>query len=327
MGLNTVSTYVFWNLYEPKPGVYDFRGNLDAAALIRTAQEEGLYVILRPGPWVCAEWDLGGLPSWLFADPNMALRSGDETFLGPTRRWLQRLGREVAPLESTRGGPIIAVHGENEYRSFGNDKDYMKSILAALRSAGLGEALLYTADGGNELQAGTLPEIHAVVNFGPGEAKEEFAKLRKFRPGSPLLCGESFTDELRSERQGSNGAVTLVGQKLSGWQAFPLPMDDLTKIRFSKKNGDGTQGPGFCRGQFVLREVGDTFLDTRGWGKGAAWINGHALGRFWNLGPQQTLYGPASWLLKRDQRCRCLCLYRGPAKESAHSRIASAGVG
>src|SRR5580700_11050360 len=139
-------------------------GNLDAAALIRTAQEEGLYVILRPGPWVCAEWDLGGVPSCLFADPNMTLRSGDETFLGPTRRWLQRLGREVAPLESTRGGPIIAVHGENEYRSFGNDKDYMKSILAALRSGGLGEALLYTADGGNELQAGTLPEIHAMVN-------------------------------------------------------------------------------------------------------------------------------------------------------------------
>jgi beta-galactosidase len=140
--------------------------------------------------YVCAEWDLGGLTSWLFADPNMVLRSGDETFLGPTRRWLQRLGREVAPLRSTRGGPIIAVQVENEYGSFGNDKDYMKSILAALRSAGLGEALLYTADGGNELQAGTLPEIHAVVNFGPGEAKEEFAKLQKFRPGSPLLCGE-----------------------------------------------------------------------------------------------------------------------------------------
>ena len=190
MGLNTVSTYVFWNLHEPKPGVYDFRGNLDAAAFIRTAQEQCLYVILRPGPYVCAEWDLGGLPSCLFADPNMVLRSGDETFLGPTRRWLQRLGREVAPLQSTRGGPIIAVQVENEYGSFGNDKDYMKSILAALRSAGLGEALLDTAEGGNELQAGTLPEIHAVVNFGPGEAKEEFAKLQKFRPGSPLLCGE-----------------------------------------------------------------------------------------------------------------------------------------
>jgi Glycosyl hydrolases family 35 len=120
---------------------------------IRTAQEQGLYVILRPGPYVCAEWDLRGLPSWLFADPNMVLRSGDETFLGPTRRWLQRLGREVAPLQSTRGGPIIAVQVENEYGSFGNDKDYMKCILAALRSAGLGEALLYIAEGGNELQA------------------------------------------------------------------------------------------------------------------------------------------------------------------------------
>ena len=106
LGLNTVSTYVFWNLHEPKPGVYDFRGNLDAALFIRTAQEEGLFVILRPGPYVCAEWDLGGLPSWLFADPNMVLRSGDETFLGPTRRWLQRLGREGAPLHVDQGACV-----------------------------------------------------------------------------------------------------------------------------------------------------------------------------------------------------------------------------
>jgi beta-galactosidase len=86
----------------------------EISAFIRTSQEEGLYVILRPGPYVCAEWDLGGLPSWRFADPNMVLRSGDETFLGPTRRWLQRLGREVAPLQSTRGGPTIAVQVENQ---------------------------------------------------------------------------------------------------------------------------------------------------------------------------------------------------------------------
>src|ERR1035437_8394433 len=110
----------------------------------------------------------------------MVLRSADEKFLAPAERWLQRLGRELAPLQITHGGPILAVQVENEYGSFGgsskNDKEYAKRILQALRNAGLGEVLLYTADGGDELGAGTLPDVHAVVNFGPGEAKEEFAK-------------------------------------------------------------------------------------------------------------------------------------------------------
>ena len=118
------------------------------------------------------------------------LRSADEKFLGPAERWLNRLGRELAPLQLTRGGPIIAVQVENEYGSFGNDKNYMNRVLAALKNAGLGEVLLYTADGGDELPAGTLPGIHAVVNFGPGEAKAEFAKLQKFRPGQPMMSGE-----------------------------------------------------------------------------------------------------------------------------------------
>jgi beta-galactosidase len=190
MGLNAISTYVFWNVHEPKPGIYDFSGQYDVAAFVRIAQEEGLYVILRPGPYACAEWDLGGLPAWLLADPNIILRSGDEKFLGPAERWLERLGKELAPLQVTHGGPIIAVQVENEYGSFGNDHEYMKRILATLRNAGLGEVLLYTADGGNELPAGTLPDIHAVVNFGPGDAKEEFAKLQKLRPGRPMMSGE-----------------------------------------------------------------------------------------------------------------------------------------
>ncbi len=509
MGLNTISTYVFWNLHEPKPGVYDFTGSLDVAEFVRIAQEEGLYVILRPGPYACAEWDLGGLPAWLLADPNIVLRSADEKFLAPAERWLQRLGRELAPLQITHGGPIIAVQVENEYGSFGNDHAYMKRILAALLNAGLGEVLLYTADGGDELPAGTLPDIHAVVNFGPGEAKAEFAKLQKFRPGRPMMSGEywdgwfdhwgekhqttdaaqqaqeldwilsqgysinlymfqggtsfgfmnganwdhknyepdvtsydydspvsesgaltkkyfafrdviakhcpgvaipdppvplpvievpefeltqsaplwtnlpapisverprsmetfgqsygyilyrtkikdaisgelrihelrsyarifvngkpvgtldrrekqdrlrieasadstldilvegtgriNFTTELRNERQGINASVTLGGKEVSAWQVFLLPMDDLAMLQFHESLKNIADEPAFYRGHFDLREAGDTFLDTRGWGKGAVWINGHALGRFWNLGPQQTLYVPAPWLRK-----------------------------
>ena len=190
MGLNTISTYVFWNLHEPKPGVYDFSGQLDVAEFIREAQEEGLHVILRPGPYVCAEWDLGGLPSWLLADPQIVLRSDDPKFMQPVERWLKRLGQELAPLQATRGGPIFAVQVENEYGSFDNDKHYLKHIYDLIVAAGFGESLLYTADGPEQLPNGTLPGVPAVVNFGPGETKEAFAALAKFRPGQPLMAGE-----------------------------------------------------------------------------------------------------------------------------------------
>ncbi|MBZ5686831.1 MAG: beta-galactosidase [Acidobacteriia bacterium] len=509
MGLNTISTYVFWNAHEPKPGVYNFTGLLDVGAFIRMAQEEGLYVILRPGPYSCAEWDLGGFPAWLFADPNIVLRSTDEKFMGPAERWLKRLGQELAPLQLARGGPILAVQVENEYGSFGSDKAYMTRIYDALQNAGFTDSLLFTADGGDELAAGTLPDVHAAVNFGPGEAKKEIPKLQKFRPGRPVLNAEywdgwfdhwgerhhttdanqqaqeidwmlsqgysvnlymfhggtsfgfmsganwdnknyepdvtsydydspvsesgaltkkfyafrevvakhrpgvafpdppaplpvieipaftldrmapvwnfdfskastvdqprnmetfgqsygyilyrttlktaaegdlvlpalrsyarvylnwklvgvadrrkkqdriklqanandeidilvegtgriNFSGELRNERQGINGPVTLAGHELTGWQVYPLPMDDLSNLDFSgMEPSKETVGPAFYQGHFNLQDVGDTFLDTRGWGKGAVWINGHPVGRFWNVGPQQTLYVPAPWL-------------------------------
>jgi beta-galactosidase len=106
----------------------------------------------------------------------------------------------------------------------------------------------------------------------------------------------NFTVELRNERQGISGSVTLAGQELTGWQVFPLPMEELSKLQFSKADSNSANGPAFYRGQFELRETGDTFLDMHGWGKGVVWVNGHALGRFWNIGPQQTLYLPAPWL-------------------------------
>jgi beta-galactosidase len=190
MGLNTISTYVFWNLHEPEPGVYDFRGQHDVAAFVRLAQTEGLYVILRPGPYVCAEWELGGYPAWLLADPLVTLRSLDPRFTGPAGRWLDRLGRELAPLLSTRGGPIIAVQVENEYGSFDHDTAYLRWQVDALRHAGLGDVLLYTADGPDRLAAGTLPDLPAAVNFGPGHAERAFAALEAFRPRGARLSGE-----------------------------------------------------------------------------------------------------------------------------------------
>jgi beta-galactosidase len=108
----------------------------------------------------------------------------------------------------------------------------------------------------------------------------------------------NFTTELRNERQGINGPVTLGGREVTGWQVYPLPMDDLSKLSFSDTAPGRRNGPAFYRGPFEVADKGDSFLDTRGWGKGVVWVNGHALGRFWNVGPQQTLYLPAPWLRK-----------------------------
>ena len=505
MGLNAITTYVFWNLHEPKPGVYDFSGQLDLAAFIRAAEEEGLYVILRPGPYVCAEWDLGGLPAWLLADPKMVLRSNQPDFMEAAGRWLKRLGQELAPLEITRGGPIIAVQVENEYGSFDTDKQYMQHIRDLLVAAGLGETLMYTADGPEELSNGTLPDLPAAVNFGPGEARHAFEVLAKFRPDQPLLAGEywdgwfdswgldhhftnaalqereldwmlsqgysvnlymfhggttfgfmnganydrsyvpqttsydydapldesgrptpkyyafreiiashlparnlpvvpgsapttavppmeftegsslwenlgtpveadlprpmeelgqsygyilyrtriagpvhgelqidalhdyaeifvngksvgsldrrldqngltihsntkeatldilventgriNFGKLLRDERKGVTHKVILAGQELRKWQIYSLPMGDIGNLRF--KRNDSLSGPAFYRAHFAVSQPYDTFLDMRGFGKGVAWVNGHMLGRFWNVGPQQTLYVPRPWL-------------------------------
>jgi len=190
MGLNTVTAYVFWNEHELRPGVFDFSGQRDVAEFIREAQSEGLYVILRPGPYVCAEWEWGGYPAWLLKNHDIVVRSSDPKFMEPTRRWLLRLGKELAPLQVGNGGPIIAVQVENEYGSFGSDHAYMEQIHHDLLDAGFNNALLYTADGPDLIPNGSLPELPAVINFSPGNAKQAFATLHKLRPDGPFMAGE-----------------------------------------------------------------------------------------------------------------------------------------
>ena len=190
MGLNSITTYVFWNAHEPRPGVYDFSGNLDIAEFIREAQQEGLYVILRPGPYACAEWEFGGFPSWLLKDPTMVVRSTNPQFLAAARAWLLRLGKEVAPLQIGDGGPIILVQVENEYGSYGDDHAYMEAIHHDLVDAGFTKAQLYTADGAEEVPRGSLPELPAAINFGPREAQKSFDTLKKLRPDGPFFNSE-----------------------------------------------------------------------------------------------------------------------------------------
>jgi len=190
MGLNSITTYVFWNEHELSPGEYDFTGQRDVAEFIREAQEEGLHVILRPGPYSCAEWDFGGYPAWLLKDHGIVVRSSDPKFMVPARRWLMRLGQELAPLQIGNGGPIIAVQVENEYGSFGKDHEYMKAIHQMIVDAGFTKAQLYTADGADQIPNGALPDLPAVANFGTGDAKRSFALLKKLRPEGPFMSGE-----------------------------------------------------------------------------------------------------------------------------------------
>ena len=192
MGLNTITTYVFWNLHEPRPGVYDFSGQNDVAEYIREAQQEGLNVILRPGPYVCAEWDLGGFPSWLLKDRSLSLRSTDPRYIAAMNAWFTRLARELSPLLLHNGGPIIAIQVENEYGSFGNDHAYMEAVKSALLKSGLAApgTLLYTADGVENVPKGALPELPAVINFGTGDARGNFDALKQLRADGPFMSGE-----------------------------------------------------------------------------------------------------------------------------------------
>ena len=190
MGLNTLCMYSFWNMHEPRPGRYDFTGNLDLAAFIRTAQEEGLWVLVRPGPYCCAEWEFGGFPSWLYETPDIRVRTTDPRFLAAASGYFRALLAHVAPLQVTRGGPVLMLQVENEYGSFGKDKEYLGAIRRMIVDSGI-EVPLYTSDGSEPVQlaGGTLPDVHSVVNFG-GAPEREFANFASFRKNVPLMCGE-----------------------------------------------------------------------------------------------------------------------------------------
>ena len=510
MGLNTITSYVFWNAIEARRGVFDFSGRNDVAAFLRMAKQEGLNVILRPGPYVCAEWDAGGLPAWLFDQPMVQVRTSDPRFLAATADYFQHLGKQVAPLMSEHGGPVVAVQIENEYGAYGTDRPYLRQIQGALTEAGMGSGLMFTSDGPQFLAHDALDGVLAVVNFGPGHAQSAFKTLATLRPDQPLMAGEywagwydkvgephahtdgqqqasdlrwmlqhgysfnlymfeggtnfGFTnganitdpgetpvhyvplptsydydaalDEagrptakfwqfrqaiaaatgttpadmpaaiptmavpsfmlgesaslwdnlpapthvdrplpmehfgqdqgyilyrtrlhgpasgalnlgevrdyavvyidgrrqgmldrrlhqhqltltlpagehrldllvenagrvnygpgLADGRSGLLGPVTWHDQALHGWDVYPLPMKSAAQIH--GWTHDVIEGPAFHRGTFALRKPADTFWSMAGFDHGFVWVNGQNLGRFWRIGPQQTLYQPAPWL-------------------------------
>ena len=135
MGLNTISVYVFWNFHESQPGEFDFSGQADVAEFVRLAQEEDLYVILRPGPYACAEWDFGGYPSWLLKEKDIVYRSKDARFLEYCERYIKALGEQLAPLTINNGGNILMVQVENEYGSYAADKEYLAALRDMIKDA------------------------------------------------------------------------------------------------------------------------------------------------------------------------------------------------
>ncbi len=508
MGLNTVCAYLFWNLHEPTPGHFDFSGDIDIAEFCRLAQAEGLHVILRPGPYSCAEWDFGGLPWWLLKVPDIKVRTEDPRYLAACKDYLLAVGRQLAPLQTTRGGPILMVQVENEYGSFGSDKAYLGIIRDDLKAAGF-DVPLFTCDGPKEMPNDTRNDLFCVVNIGSGLQKG-LQTLRSIRPSGPLMIGEYYpgwfdswgekhhtgsttnivhdlaymldhnvsfsiymvhggttfgfdaganyfppfwpestsydydapvseagwatpkfyairdlfsrhlnpgetlpevppanpvidiapfelpecaplllnlpkpkrvthpkpmelfdqahgailyrtrlpageAGRLRMTDLNDYAMVLLDGEKiglldrrrnentllmperimpatldilvdsfghvtyghgmgdrkgitkkveletpggtneLTGWRVFNLPMDgeEMARLNFRQAASDR---PAFYRGHFSLDRTGDTFLDMSAWSKGMVWINGHNLGRYWEIGPQQTLYCPAPWL-------------------------------
>jgi beta-galactosidase len=510
MGCNTIAAYIFWNYLETSPGIFDFASeNRNVAEFIRICKEEKMWVLLRPGPYVCAEWDFGGLPSYLLKIPDIKLRCMDTRYISAISRYVNRLSKEIAPLQCTNGGPILMVQIENEYGSYGNDKKYLLALKKMWIQNGI-NVPFYTSDGPTPymLEAGNIDSTAIGLDSGTGDS--DFAEATKRNPNVPSFSSETYpgwlthwkekwaktdtadilkelryllehrksfnlyvvhggtnfgftaganaftptqyqpdvtsydydapineqgqptekyfalrnlisqyvsykipdipnpvpaveipsinlstfttiwknlphpiaspqpkpmedfdqksgfilyktklighksgklaitephdyamvllngklidtvyrdggkwtvelpkTDEKEPvleilveamghinfaqfmiDRKGITDRVTLNGMTLMDWQIFPLPMSEKfiasLKATYPEGNHDGI----FFKGSFQLDEIGDTYIDMSNYQKGVVWVNGHNLGRYWNVGPQYHLYCPANFLKK-----------------------------
>ncbi|KAM6151896.1 beta-galactosidase-1-like protein [Erethizon dorsatum] len=194
-GLNAVQLYVPWNYHEPQPGVYNFNGSRDLLAFLNEAAIANLLVILRPGPYICAEWEMGGLPSWLLRKPKIHLRTSDPDFLAAVDSWFNVLLPKIYPFLYHNGGNIISIQVENEYGSYkACDFSYMRHLAGLFRALLGDEILLFTTDGPEGLKCGSLPGLYATVDFGPADNMTKiFSLLRKYEPHGPLVNSEYYT--------------------------------------------------------------------------------------------------------------------------------------
>ena len=194
LGMNTLCIYVFWNYHEPREGQFDFSGNGDVAEFCRLAQKNGMYVIVRPGPYVCAEWEMGGLPWWLLKKKDIRLREQDPYFMERVKIFEQKVGEQLAPLTIQKGGPIIMVQVENEYGSYGEDKPYISEIRDCLRGIYGDKTVLFQCDWSSNFEKNGLDDLVWTMNFGTGaNIDHEFARLKELRPEAPLMCSEFWS--------------------------------------------------------------------------------------------------------------------------------------
>jgi len=513
LGMNTICLYVFWNYHEPEEGKYDFSGQKDIAAFCKLAQKHDMYVIVRPGPYVCAEWEMGGLPWWLLKKKDIKLREQDPYYMERTKLFMNEVGKQLADLQISKGGNIIMVQVENEYGAFGTDKPYIAEIRDIVKSAGFTDIPLFQCDWNSNFENNALDDLLWTINFGTGaNIDDQFRRLLELRPNTPLMCSEfwsgwfdhwgakhetrsaedlvngmkemldrnisfslymthggtsfghwgganfpnysptctsydydapigesgnitpkyhevrnllknylpegqtlaeipdsiptiaipafelteiaplfdslpeakesetvksmEFFDQgwgsvlYRTKLAASNEEQTLIiteahdwtqvfldGKKiatlsrlkgegtvklppvkegaqldilveamgrmnfgkgiydwkgitekvelesksgtkeLKGWQVYNIPVDyEFAKNKQYKKEPNTAKHPAYYRGTFTLDKVGDTFFNMTNWSKGMVWVNGYAIGRFWEIGPQQTLYMPGCWL-------------------------------
>ena len=192
MGLNCVETYCAWNMHEKKIGEFDFSGILDIRSFIKAASQEGLMVIVRPGPYICAEWEFGGLPWWLQTMDDMEIRCSNPIYMEHFETYLSHLFDEIRDLLFTNGGPIIMLQCENEYGYYGDDKEYLSSLYNIYRKHGI-DVPLFTSDGTSEnnLLDGAIDGCLATLNFG-SRVEENFKAHDKLFPNSPKMCMEMW---------------------------------------------------------------------------------------------------------------------------------------
>lgn len=261
LGMNTLCLYVFWNIHEQREGQFDFTGQNDVAAFCRLAQKNGMYVIVRPGPYVCAEWEMGGLPWWLLKKKDIRLREQDPYFMERVDIFEQKVAEQLAPLTIQRGGPVIMVQVENEYGSYGEDKAYVAQIRDVLRKywgpAGQGgqargEAaapLMFQCDWSSNFTKNGLNDLVWTMNFGTGaNIDDQFRRLGELRPDAPKMCSEFWSGWFdkwgaRHETRPAKDMVAGIDEMLSKGISFSLYM---THGGTSFGHWAGANSPGFA---------------------------------------------------------------------------------
>ncbi len=249
LGMNTVCLYVFWNIHEQQEGQFDFTGNNDVAEFCRLCQKNGMYVIVRPGPYVCAEWEMGGLPWWLLKKKDIRLREQDPYFMQRVEIFEKEVGKQLAPLTIQNGGPIIMVQVENEYGSYGVDKAYVGAIRDIVRKSGFDKVSLFQCDWSSNFLNNGLDDLTWTMNFGTGaNIDDQFAPLGQVRPDAPKMCSEFWSGWFdkwgaNHETRPAEDMIANIDEMLSKNISFSLYM---THGGTSWGHWAGANSPGFA---------------------------------------------------------------------------------